>query len=52
VIPVHTLLYRLGTFLEEDFDVPEQAQAVYERALALAPDDLQLEEKITRPSNV
>lgn len=41
------LLYRFGLFLEEDFDLPQSARAIYERALALDPDDSQLEQKIT-----
>jgi tetratricopeptide (TPR) repeat protein len=41
------LLFRFGLFLEEDFDLPQSARAIYERALALGPDDSQVEEKIT-----
>jgi tetratricopeptide (TPR) repeat protein len=40
------LLYRFGLYLEEDFDLPESSRALYERALALDPDDMQVEEKI------
>jgi tetratricopeptide (TPR) repeat protein len=40
------LLCRFGQFLEEDFDLPQSAKAVYERALALGPDDSQVEQKI------
>ena len=40
------LLYRFGLFLEEDFDLPQSAHALYERALALDPDDAQVEQKI------
>jgi tetratricopeptide (TPR) repeat protein len=40
------LLYRFGLFLEEDFDLPQSARAIYERALALEPDDNQVEQKI------
>jgi tetratricopeptide (TPR) repeat protein len=41
------LLYRFGLFLEEDFDLPTQARSIYERALNLGPEEMQLEEKIT-----
>jgi len=41
------LLYRFGLFLEEDYDLPQSARALYERALALDPDDSQVEQKIT-----
>src|SRR5271155_2775399 len=41
------LLYRFGLFLEEDFDLPQSARALYERALALDPDDSAVEQKIT-----
>jgi tetratricopeptide (TPR) repeat protein len=41
------LLYRFGLFLEEDFDLPHSARALYERALALDPDDPLVEQKIT-----
>ena len=40
------LLYRFGLFLEEDFGLPQSARAIYERALALEPDDNQVEQKI------
>jgi len=40
------LLYRFGLYLEEDFDLPESARALYERGLALDPDDSQVEQKI------
>ena len=40
------LLYRFGVFLEEDFDLPQSAKAILERALALDPDDSQIEDKI------
>jgi tetratricopeptide (TPR) repeat protein len=40
------LLYRFGLFLEEDFALPQSARAIYERALALGPDDEQVEQKI------
>ncbi|MCE0522504.1 MAG: tetratricopeptide repeat protein [Methylacidiphilales bacterium] len=40
------LLYRFGLYLEEDFDLPMSARSVYERALALDPDDAQVEQKI------
>lgn len=40
------LLYRFGLFLEEDFALPQSARAIYERALALGPDDEQIEQKI------
>src|SRR3984957_19212453 len=41
------LLYRFGLFLEEDFALPQSAKVLYERALALDPDDSQIEQKIT-----
>jgi tetratricopeptide (TPR) repeat protein len=41
------LLYRFGLFLEEDFDLPDQARTIYERALNLGPEEMQLEDKIT-----
>jgi tetratricopeptide (TPR) repeat protein len=41
------LLYRFGLYLEEDFGLPESARAVYERALALEPEDLTVEQKLT-----
>ncbi len=40
------LLYRLGTYLEEEYDLPQPALTVYERALAFDPEDSQLEQKI------
>jgi len=40
------LLYRFGLYLEEEFGLPQPAAASYERALALGPEDVQLEEKI------
>jgi len=40
------LLYRFGLYLEEDFDLPQSARALYERALALDPDDAAVEQKI------
>src|SRR5271163_925556 len=40
------LLYRFGLYLEEDFDLPQSARAIYERALALEPEDSQVEQKI------
>jgi tetratricopeptide (TPR) repeat protein len=40
------LLYRFGLYLEEDFALPHSARALYERALALDPDDSQVEQKI------
>ena len=40
------LLYRFGLYLEEDFELPQSARAIYERALALDPDDSQVEQKI------
>jgi len=40
------LLYRFGLFLEEDFDLPQSARAIYERALALGPEDTTVEQKI------
>jgi tetratricopeptide (TPR) repeat protein len=40
------LLYRFGLFLEEDFALPQSARAIYERALALGPEDDQVEQKI------
>jgi len=41
------LLYRFGLYLEEDFELPQSARAIYERALALEPEDSQVEQKIT-----
>jgi tetratricopeptide (TPR) repeat protein len=40
------LLHRFGLFLEEDFDLPQAARTIYERALALGPEDSQTEEKL------
>jgi tetratricopeptide (TPR) repeat protein len=40
------LLYRFGLYLEEDFGVPQSARAIYERAMALEPDDPAVEQKI------
>ncbi len=40
------LLYRLGLYLEEDFDLPDAATPLYDRALGVGPEDFQLEEKI------
>ena len=40
------LLYRFGLFLEEDFALPQSAKSIYERALALDPEDSTLEQKI------
>jgi tetratricopeptide (TPR) repeat protein len=40
------LLYRFGLYLEEDFDLPQSARAIYERAMALEPEDSQVEQKI------
>lgn len=40
------LLFRLGVFLEEEYDLPQQALALYERALALGPEEMQLEDKL------
>jgi tetratricopeptide (TPR) repeat protein len=40
-------LYRFGLYLEEDFELPHSARAIYERALSLGSDDAQLEQKIT-----
>lgn len=42
-----SLLYRFGLYLEEEFDVPKAAQAIYERALTLVSEDALLEQKIT-----
>jgi len=41
------LLCRFGQYLEEDFELPQSARAIYERALALEPDDNQVEQKLT-----
>jgi tetratricopeptide (TPR) repeat protein len=40
------LLYRFGLYLEEDFELPQSARAIYERAMTLEPDDSQVEQKI------
>ena len=40
------LLYRFGLHLEDDFELFQSAQALYERAQALDPDDEQLETKL------
>jgi tetratricopeptide (TPR) repeat protein len=40
------LLCRFGQYLEEDFGVPQSAKAIYERALALEPEDTAVEQKI------
>jgi tetratricopeptide (TPR) repeat protein len=42
--PAH--LYRFGLHLEEDFELFQMSQALYERALALDPEDEQLEHKL------
>ena len=39
-------VYRLGLYLEEDFGLLQPAHTVYERALALGPEEMQLEDKI------
>jgi tetratricopeptide (TPR) repeat protein len=41
------LLFRFGLFLEEDFELPASAKAIYERALGLEPDDALVEQKLT-----
>ena len=41
------LLCRFGQYLEEDFELPQSARAIYERALILEPDDSQIEQKLT-----
>jgi tetratricopeptide (TPR) repeat protein len=41
-----SLLYRFGLYLEEDFALPHSARTLYERALALGPEDDQVEQKI------
>src|SRR5260221_5360720 len=41
-----SLLHRFGLYLEEEFELPQSAQAIYDRALALGPEDSQLEEKL------
>ena len=40
------LLYRFGLHLEEDFELYQMAQTLYEQALTLDPDDDQLENKL------
>ena len=40
------LLFRLGIFLEEEYDLPQSALTVYERAMVFDPDDSMLEQKI------
>jgi tetratricopeptide (TPR) repeat protein len=40
------LLYRFGLYLEEDFDLPQSARTLYERAMALGAEDEQVEQKI------
>ena len=40
-------IYRFGLHIEEDFELPAAAHAVYERARALDTDETQLEQKIT-----
>jgi tetratricopeptide (TPR) repeat protein len=40
------LLYRFGLYLEEEFGLPQSACALYERALAIGPEEILLEEKI------
>jgi tetratricopeptide (TPR) repeat protein len=40
------LLYRLGLYLEEECDLPVPALTLYERAMAVGPEDSQIEEKI------
>jgi tetratricopeptide (TPR) repeat protein len=40
------LLYRFGLYLEEEFGLPQAASALYERALAVGPEDTQTEDKI------
>jgi len=40
------LLYRFGLYLEEEFGLPQSACSIYERALALGPEDVQTEEKL------
>lgn len=39
-------LYRFGLHLEEDFGLPQAAHAIYDRALALDPEDPQVQSKI------
>jgi tetratricopeptide (TPR) repeat protein len=40
------LLFRFGLYLEEDFALPQSARAIYERAMALEPEDSAVEQKI------
>jgi tetratricopeptide (TPR) repeat protein len=40
------LLYRFGLYLEEDFELPQSARAIYERALSLDPEDGAVEQKL------
>ena len=40
------LLYRFGLYMEEEFGLPQSACALYERALAIGPEEVQLEDKI------
>jgi tetratricopeptide (TPR) repeat protein len=40
------LLYRLGLYLEEECQLTVPALALYERAMAIGPEDAQIEEKI------
>jgi tetratricopeptide (TPR) repeat protein len=42
-----SLLCRFGVYLEEDFEVPQSAKAIYERAATLEPDDATVEQKIS-----
>src|SRR6202012_1576009 len=41
------VLYRFGVYLEEDFEVPQSAKAIFERAATLEPDDATVEQKLT-----
>ncbi len=45
------LLYRLGTYLEEEFKLPASALALYEHAISLSPEEIQLEERIAEGIN-
>jgi tetratricopeptide (TPR) repeat protein len=40
------LLYRFGLYLEEEFGLPQSACSLYERALSIGPEEVQLEEKL------
>lgn len=40
------LLARFAQYLEEDFELPDSARAIFERAMTLEPDDAQVEQKI------